>query len=136
MNNMRGEVPVTDALDRAKQGLQAMGAAKAAQYRSGMIPIKGDQTTLSLSGIDTALKDAAEVTTFKGQVKNEAAAGAVAKMQHVVDEWRQLDPAQFHTPEGLDALKQKLGGIMEGLSLIHISEPTRRHHVSRMPSSA
>ena len=26
-------------------------------------------------------------------------------------------------------------GLM-GLSLIHISEPTRRHHVSRMPSSA
>ena len=25
---------------------------------------------------------------------------------------------------------------MENLSLIHISEPTRRHHVSRMPSSA
>ena len=24
----------------------------------------------------------------------------------------------------------------QGLSLIHISEPTRRHHVSRMPSSA
>ena len=36
-------------------------------------------------------------------------------MQQVVDEWRQLDPAQFHTPEGLDALKQKLGGIMEGI---------------------
>ena len=26
--------------------------------------------------------------------------------------------------------------IVQGLSLIHISEPTRRHHVSRMPSSA
>ena len=26
--------------------------------------------------------------------------------------------------------------IRENLSLIHISEPTRRHHVSRMPSSA
>ena len=25
---------------------------------------------------------------------------------------------------------------LEELSLIHISEPTRRHHVSRMPSSA
>ena len=25
---------------------------------------------------------------------------------------------------------------MQTLSLIHISEPTRRHHVSRMPSSA
>ena len=26
--------------------------------------------------------------------------------------------------------------IGKALSLIHISEPTRRHHVSRMPSSA
>ena len=26
--------------------------------------------------------------------------------------------------------------IIDLLSLIHISEPTRRHHVSRMPSSA
>ena len=26
--------------------------------------------------------------------------------------------------------------LVLGLSLIHISEPTRRHHVSRMPSSA
>ena len=27
-------------------------------------------------------------------------------------------------------------GTLVALSLIHISEPTRRHHVSRMPSSA
>ena len=26
--------------------------------------------------------------------------------------------------------------VLQHLSLIHISEPTRRHHVSRMPSSA
>ena len=30
----------------------------------------------------------------------------------------------------------RAGGNGIGLSLIHISEPTRRHHVSRMPSSA
>ena len=29
-----------------------------------------------------------------------------------------------------------LGTVAQILSLIHISEPTRRHHVSRMPSSA
>ena len=28
------------------------------------------------------------------------------------------------------------GATIKDLSLIHISEPTRRHHVSRMPSSA
>jgi hypothetical protein len=115
MANVRGEVPVTDVLDRAKQGLQAMSAAKAAEYRSGMLPIKGDQTVLNLGGIDQALSDAVSVTTFKGQVKNEAAAGAVAKMRAAVDEWKALDPNQFHTPEGLDALKQKLGGVLESI---------------------
>ena len=30
----------------------------------------------------------------------------------------------------------RFGGVIPELSLIHISEPTRRHHVSRMPSSA
>lgn len=116
LNNMRGDVPFTDVLDSAKQGLQTMQAAKSAQYRSGMIPIQGDKTVLSLSGIDQALQDAANLTTFKGQVKNEAAANAVQKMRDIVDEWRQLDPAQFHTPEGLDALKQKLGGVLESIS--------------------
>ena len=29
-----------------------------------------------------------------------------------------------------------IDGKISFLSLIHISEPTRRHHVSRMPSSA
>ena len=37
-------------------------------------------------------------------------------------------------PENTDPMAD--GKITIGLSLIHISEPTRRHHVSRMPSSA
>lgn len=114
-DNMRGNVPVTDVLDRAKQGLQTMQAAKASEYRSGMVPIQNDKTVLSLSAIDDALKNASALTAFKGQVKNETAAGAVAKMRSIVDDWKRLDPAEFHTPEGLDALKQKLGGIMEGI---------------------
>ena len=113
--NMRGDVPLTDVLDRAKQGLAAMGAEKSAQYRSGMIPIKGDQSVLSLSNLDKALDDAFAVTSFKGQVKNDSAASAVGKMREIVDEWKALDPQQFHTPEGLDALKQKLGGILESI---------------------
>ena len=115
LNNMRGDVPIHDVLDRAKQGISAMVAEKSAQYRSGMIPVAGDKTVLNLSAIDKALTDAAGVTAFKGQVKNESAAGAVAKMRAIVDEWKALDPKEFHTPEGLDALKQKLGGIMESI---------------------
>ena len=36
----------------------------------------------------------------------------------------------------LQILQRKKENAELGLSLINISEPTRRHHVSRMPSSA
>ena len=46
----------------------------------------------------------------------------------------------LHCDEGDDGrtywTSDDLHRIAQGLSLIHISEPTRRHHVSRMPSSA
>lgn len=129
LDNLKGDVPLTDVLDQAKAGLQSMNAAKAAEYRSGMIPIKGDQSVLSLKGISKAVDDAAAITTFKGQVKNEAANKAVEKMRSVVDEWKALDPTQFHTPEGLDALKQKLGGILEG---IPFEEKTARNAASKI----
>lgn len=129
LDNLRGDVPLTDVLDQAKAGLQAMNAAKAAEYRSGMVPIKGDQSVLSLNGISKAVDDAASMTTFKGQVKNEAANNAVEKMRSIIDEWKGLDPAEFHTPEGLDALKQKLGGILES---IPFGEKTARNAASKI----
>ena len=132
LNNMRGDVPLTDVLDRAKQGLEAMRVAKSAQYRSGMIPIGKDQTVLTFQGIDQALADAAAITGYKGQVKNQSAAGAVGKMRQIVEEWRALDPQQFHTPEGLDALKQKLGGVLES---IPFEEKTARLAAGRVYSA-
>lgn len=129
LDNLRGDVPLTDVLDQAKAGLQAMNAAKAAEYRSGMLPIKADKAILNLDGISKAVDDAASITTFKGQVKNEAAHNAVQKMRAIVDDWKSLDPAEFHTPEGLDALKQKLGGILES---IPFEEKTARNAAAKI----
>lgn len=131
--NLAGDVPLTNVLDKAKAGLDAMRAAKSAEYRSGMIPVQNDKTVLDFSGIDQALQDASALTSFKGQVKNDAAASAVAKMRDMVDAWKKLDPAQFHTPEGLDALKQKLGSVLEGLP---INERTARLAAGKVYNAA
>ena len=42
----------------------------------------------------------------------------------------------FEAAGGLTMGADPVGTAIMHLSLIHISEPTRRHHVSRMPSSA
>jgi hypothetical protein len=92
-----------------------MRAAKSAEYRSGMVPIKNDQTILNFNDVDAAFQKANNVATFKGQVKNQRAVDALDSMRDAVNKWKALDPAQFHTPEGMDALKQRLSAILEGI---------------------
>lgn len=114
--NMRGRANMTDVLDDARYNLEAMNRAKQAEYRSGMVNLRNDQTVLGFKDIDDALNKAAGQATFKGQVKNQPASDALSKVQKMVDDWKKLDPAQYHTPEGMDALKQQVSGVLEGLS--------------------
>ena len=113
--NMRGKVPMTDVLDDAKFNLEQMGKTKAAEYRAGMAQVSGDKTVLDFGGIDKALDDAKNVVTFKGQITNTKAGEVQQKIADEVANWKKLNPGEYHTPEGLDALKKKIGGIQESI---------------------
>lgn len=113
--NLRGNVPAEAVLDVAKQNLAAINAAKQAEYRANMAAVKADTSILKFTGIDKAINTAENIATFKGQVRNQKAADAVSEIKSEISNWKSLDPAQFHTPEGLDALKQKIGGILESI---------------------
>ncbi len=113
--NLRGTAQITDVLDSAKQNLANMNLAKQAEYRNNMTAIKTDKTILGFDGIDKSLGNAFDKVSFKGQVKNESAASKLAEVQAKINDWKNLDPAEFHTPEGLDALKQQVGDILESI---------------------
>jgi hypothetical protein len=114
-DNMRGNVSMTDVLDDAKANIEAMGRAKSEAYRQNMSAVRSDNAVLSFDGIDNAVADAFKTATFKGQVKNTKAAQVQQDIASAIDEWKALDPTEFHTPEGLDALKQRIGGIVESV---------------------
>lgn len=114
-DNMRGNVPMTDVLETAKQNLQSMGQAKAEAYRNGMAQVSGDKSVLNFDGIDKALSDAYKTANFKGQSTNTKASQAYQEIADAVNNWKNLDPAEYHTPEGLDALKKQIGGIQESI---------------------
>lgn len=115
VENMRGQIPIQDVLDTAKTDLQAMRQQQQAAYRRDMQAVKNDKSVLDFTDIDTALNNAANRTQFKGQVVSKGAAEKVQAAQEAVDAWKNLDPAQYHTPEGLDALKQQIGDILESI---------------------
>jgi hypothetical protein len=113
--NMRGNVEQTAVLDAAKENIAELGRQRQQAYRANMQNIKGDKSILDFTGIDKAISDAQSKVAFKGQIKNEAAAQKLAEVESKVASWKSLDPADFHTPEGLDALKQSIGETLESI---------------------
>ena len=108
LENMRGDVPMTNVLDDAQANLAQMNLNKQKDYRTGMIDIKNDKSILDFKGIDQSLENAQSKVSYKGKIKDKIAVETVEKMQAKINDWKNSDPAEFHTPEGLDNLKQSL----------------------------
>jgi hypothetical protein len=130
--NMRGSVAPEEVLNLARADIAEMGAKKAADYRKGMAAVSGDKTVLSFNGIDKAMKNAYDMATYKGVVKNVTAAKKLQEVYDAIGKWKQLNPAEYHTPEGMDALKQNVGGLLES---IPFEEKTARNAVGNIYNS-
>lgn len=115
LDNMRGNVPMTDVLDSAKDALSKMRIERGNQYRSGMVDIAKDKSVINFAPIENAVNSLQQMGSFKGQVINKNAAGTVDEISGLVNQWKGLNPAEYHTPEGLDALKKAIGDIRESL---------------------
>jgi hypothetical protein len=115
IENMTGKVSMDDVLGMAKQNLSVMKQDKSALYRSGMEDISKDKSILSFNAIDDRLKDMTNVGSYKGQTTNKKAVQALQEIKDSVNKWKNLDPNEYHTPEGMDALKQRVGELLEDL---------------------
>lgn len=113
-SGMRGTAEMQDVLGQAKSALQQMRSDRSAAYRSGMADLTQDRTVLDFNKIEDIVLDTLDIGTFKGVTKNPSAVATVDEIFTVVDDWGKRNPAEFHTPEGLDALKQRIGDIREG----------------------
>lgn len=112
-DNLRGNVPMESAVTDAKQALANMRVQRRTAYRADMADIARDKTPLDFAPIDNQLRKIAEIGVYKGKTINKSTEGVWRQIADTVDDWRQADPAEFHTPEGLDALKQAIGDIRD-----------------------
>jgi len=113
LDNMRGNVPMTEVLDSAKSALGQMRLDRADAYRKGMAGVSADKTVIDFAPIDQAVASLKSMGNYKGQVINKNSSGIVDEISGLVNQWKGLDPAEFHTPEGLDALKQAISDIRD-----------------------
>jgi len=110
---MSGTESSQAVVGEAKAAVNQLRAERGVAYRDGMAKIGADTEVLDFSKVDSAISKVANVKTYKGQDLSPATADIRSKMLKTVEDWKELPPEHFHTAEGLDALKQKLGDIRD-----------------------
>lgn len=113
LEQMRRNAPVADIIETAQRGVEGLRAERQAAYKKGMAGVSADPTILDFTNIDSAISNALNKVQFKGLTVNQTGFDKLNEMASAIAEWKMQNPADFHTPIGMDALKQRLGAIAE-----------------------
>lgn len=111
--NLRGAGAAEDVVTEARGALAQIRKERGEVYREGMAGIGKDPTILNFDKIDDALVNISGVKVYKGQNISPKTQAIREEIGTAIKDWKALDPAEFHTVEGLDALKQKVGDIRD-----------------------
>lgn len=126
--NMRGRGDPDKIVGMAEQGVAAMGKERSAAYRAGTETLRQSQALIGLKPVKdslrTAYNDVVYTSGGKTFVKDDAAVRALGQVAEKVNDFEQMAPGIRRRPEAIDALKQSIGGIYEGLE-----QGTRAHKV-------
>ena len=112
--NIANEEEIATIVKNAKDSLKKIKEQNQENYRSGMADIKADRTILDFADIEKTLNELKSRGYYKEAVKTPKAAEAWTEIDDAIKEWKNRDPAEYHTPEGMDALKQRLADIQSG----------------------
>lgn len=108
IGHMRGTAEMEEPVISAGRAIDHIREERGASYRADMKALGADKTVLNFNDVDKALAEISEVSNFHGQNLRGSTAKMRKQIGQTVAKWKALDPKVFHTPEGLDALKQKL----------------------------
>lgn len=95
-------------VNEARTAVQNLRKQRQEQYLQGMAGVSQDRTVLDFAPINDALNEIKSTGRFHGKSINTPAVKAVENMAKIIKDWEASPPDVFHTPEGLDKLKQKI----------------------------
>ena len=107
--NLRGGGNPLDVVAEAKIAIGQLYKNSSQEYLTKIKPISSDPTVLKFTDIEKSVKDVKDRGYYKGENINPEAASAWIKLDKTISSWKKLKPKEFHTVEGLDKLKQKIG---------------------------
>jgi hypothetical protein len=112
-SQMRGSAPLEDILTDARAAGDQMRTDAQASYQRDMRAIRRDTQQLPWTRVDNAIARVDQLAKFGTQDIKASAAAARDAIKTKIADWKALNPAQYHTPAGFDALKQSINDTLE-----------------------
>ena len=97
--------------------LDVMKKQKQENYKKNKEQWGQDNALLDFKDIDAAMIRARNMVEFRGKSKNPKGSLALDDLQAIIDDWKNLDPATHHDVMGMDALKQTMWSVVEGVDM-------------------
>src|SRR5215472_3097007 len=121
LENLRNPELAEGIVQKTRQALGEIRLERSAAYQRDIAPISKDPTVLNFNDVDAAINKAHAIKQFRGRDvsalvgANERLPADIvkSKLENAVAAWRRLDPKQYHTPAGFDALKQYIGDVRD-----------------------
>lgn len=109
-------------VDAAKQGVAQIRQTRNAQYRQEMAKFRKTPSPINTDLIFQVMRKARREADFKGEsgagkanLIPEKQNDALSTVERIIRSWAKSDPADYHTPTGVDALKRQVGEVMQSV---------------------
>jgi len=116
LQHMRKDKPMEDIVNLAQKDLEIIKKQKQAEYKANKKTWIKDKKILDFNGIDKTLIKVKKLVSFKGKTINVEGERVLNEINAIIKEWKQFNPKAYHTPEGLDKLKQKVWEVVQSAS--------------------
>ena len=125
LENIKGKIPMDEVVEQARTAVGKMHHDKMEAYRTGLGSAFKDtaQKPIDFGKVAETADKAMTQGKFKGVDISESTSAVRTKIQDRLEQWKALDPAEFHTVEGMDALRKSIGDVVDSAPF---STPERR----------
>ena len=115
LESIKGNVPMDQVVEQAREAVGNMHTAKMEAYRTGLGSAFKDtaQKPIDFGKVASTADKAMGQGQFKGVNISESTSAVRTKIQSRLEQWKNLDPAEFHTVEGMDALRKSIGDVVD-----------------------
>ena len=123
LDNLRGDAPISDLVESARNALNSLRNERRAAYLQGMERLGKDQTPLSLDDVDKVVAEMSPDGTpqlpagRRVKIRGDKPSQTLEEIKAKIEDFRGVDGDEVLTAIDLDKLKQAIGEVRDQINI-------------------